>query len=159
MEKDIGRELIALEDRFKMRACSPVAIDFPCAPKIPELPHGVAHPVACGILAALEQACCGAGMIVCGTDLVTPSSLDRLGVPESGNGLQQRTVERNGNGQPFRQEAAEPVRGLLRFVVAILIEPHDDQTDAPPKDAEDAGVEFVLFDRTGPVLFEKREDV
>ena len=86
MEEGIGRERVISEDRFKMRTCSPVAVDFPCAPKAPELPHGVAYLRACGIFAALEYPCCGAGVVVCGADFVAPSSLDRLCVPESSDG-------------------------------------------------------------------------
>ena len=35
VEEDIGRERVVREDRFKMRARSPMAVDFPCATRGP----------------------------------------------------------------------------------------------------------------------------
>src|SRR5262245_58800642 len=125
-----------------------MAVDSPRGPEPPELTHSVAHLRPGGILDALQPTRGAASVIVRRVDLVTPSRLDRIEVAERGDGL-ECVVEGHGDGQPFRQKPAQPVRDLLRFVVTVFSKPDDDQAVAPPKNAENAQMDLVFFDRTG----------
>jgi hypothetical protein len=120
-----------------------------------ELTHDIPDISPRGILGALEEPRRSTGMVIGCADLVAPSFLDGLRGAECRHRLQERIVERNRDGEPFRKKAAEPIGGLLRLVVTVLVEPDNDLPNVSPKHAENVGVDFASVDRTGPMLFKE----